>query len=252
MFIIQNTAFIPLRLSITDRHVSFYQDILKGKRINRIMLYSSSEDRAVCLPDDPDTMLSQVAELDELSLFLNLYDRTQNLFVSDFDMKNLLVATFPVNSFVEHLINREIDIEKSYIAANGILSSTVVGLIVFYQTKLLKPFSDTINGSVTITLNKTTDLVQDFKLSDYITNTLRGKFIRQIIVSDNDGLHNPAYLDILCRDGKRIDHLPLDFLRAASPKDFYFDMLDIDFENSYLRIRDMSADAGAINLTFIY
>lgn len=255
MFIIQNTACVPVVVNSNDRRVSIFKETLKDRRINKIMLFSSDEDSTALSPTIPDQMVSQVNELDTLSLFLTLVDKDKKVFINELDLRTQIIDTYRNNRFVELLINRTLDLDQSFINFKGDanVNGAYIPLIFFYQKNSLKPFSDMINGSVTVRYNPS-KAWEDILLSSALTNTLKGKLIKKIYVSGDNSLGgNPCgYLDLICCDGKHIENLPLDFLRSPAPKDIWFDQLDIDFEHSYFRQRSMFAPAKPLDITFIY
>ncbi|VBB45225.1 hypothetical protein TRIP_D300134 [uncultured Paludibacter sp.] len=255
MFIVQNTAYFPLTLIAEDRRANFSLDKLKGKRINKIMAYALVEDYPIDLPIRTGFSMLDFSEIGILSLFLNLTDIENNNFVEDYDFRSSLISTKDNNSFIELLINRILNFEQSFISFKGELRNNIITLplFFFYQTKKLKPFSDEINGSISVTYTPTQG-IEDIQLSSKLIHALQGKLIKKIYASgENSDITQPAgYLDLICRDGKHIENLPIDFLRTKSPKDLWFDLLDIDFEKSYYKHRSMDIPENALTLTFIY
>jgi hypothetical protein len=82
---------------------------------------------------------------------------------------------------------------------------------------------------------------EDFKLSDFVKNTLRGKKIKRIVYSGKGF----SYL-YLKNDNSLIDNIPCSSLLNLYSDDiaikgFLFDNMEIDFENSYFKRRGSGA-----------
>lgn len=245
MFIIQNLACLPLTITPEDKRSFIQRDMLKGKRINRILVYSGNRLQHAYSPID-GKQLSYLDTLDDLSLFVTLNDGKEN-FVEDFNLKNSLVTDFYKN-FCELNFNRKINLEHSFFSYKT--SDTVVDTYralayIFYQTEKNKDFDFEVNGSMTYRF-KTTQAFETIKLADFVDESLRGKRIKRIVPKSE----TTGYLDINCYDGKRIEHLPVSFLDGKDNKFFAFDKLNIDFENSTYK-NSYIAD-NDIHLTFIY
>ncbi len=246
MFIAQNIACQPIIISPNDRRASIEKENLKNKRINRIIMYSSDEDSPAFSPFTNE-MLAQAHEMDSLSLYLTLSDK-QNVFVTDFDLMDSLLTDYS-HRMIEILHNREIDLQKSFISYKideNINYRSILLAYYFYQTKKLSKFNDEINGSETIYFEPQTEF-EIIKFSKILNHTLKGKPIKNIIAGSGMG-----YLDITCYDGKRLEYIPVSFLREKETKSFWFDNLHIDFENSFYKNTGDGFNSRPVELTFIY
>jgi len=253
MTTIQNVACIQATINPSDKRISLNKDILRGKKILSIYIFSSTEDNVINSPYR-DEAITQVPEFDSVSLFLNLQDASGISFIKDLSFKNLMIDTESSYSqkYINYNINRVLDLDQSYISYKGSVSDPINILIyVFYQTENFSRINDEINGLVTFKM-PVVSAKQDIKLSDIVNFTLKGKKIKQMIISsDIYDSPIPGYLDLFMVKN-RIENLPACLLQYHSPKDFYFDNLDIDFEKSFFRNRTTSSIIIPFNITFIY
>jgi len=255
MFIIQNLACVPILLNREDHRTIFFKDVLKNKRVNKIMIYTGSPSGDVLSPYILYQTVSSYVFMDTLSLFLSLTDNKNKKFINDLNLRDFTIKTDHKNNFVEILINRVLDYNQSFVNwkvdTNG-FEKAYFPFYFFYQKQKLNSFSDEIKGSVTVQITPSAEW-EDIQLSTIINNILKGKFIKKIIYKPMSLVENAGYLDIVCKDGKHIENIPLDFLCIKSPKDFWFDLLDIDFEKSYYRNRrTLNEYIYTFSLTFIY
>ena len=248
---IQNLACIQAVISPSDKRISLNKDILRGKKILSLFVFSSTEDKTILSPYK-DEMIAQLGEIDSISLFANLFDNQGNSFLRDLSGSNFTIDTEFVynNSYNEYQINRVLDFDKSFISYKGTLSGEL-NLLVFvsYQTQNFSLYNDTVNGSVTIKLPITSE-IQDIRLSDVIHYTLKAKQIKEIIVKSYLGKPLLGYIDLFYKHG-RIENLPTTLLNNRTSKQIVFDNLEIDFEKSYFRHRVMG-DILDSYITFIY
>lgn len=226
---------------------------LDGRKINGILGYSSEGDQVVFSPFNMTEKLAQSSEIQYLSMFLNLYDENKNLLMRDFNLMNI-VSPSEKDEYMEIFINEKIDFENSFISYKNISNSDSVLLLlyVFYQTRRFNKWSDEINGSFTILLNS--DENGDvFKLSDYVNRTLSNHPVKRIMTNLNfDDMHC-GYLDLVGKNGERIEYLPLPFLNNFRRKKIFLDGIKIDFEKSFF-ISDPLENTleKPVSLTFIY
>lgn len=233
----------------------FTLDHLKidGRKINGILGYSSEGDQIVYSPFNMTEKLASTSEIQYLSMFLNLKDKNRNLLMHDFNLINI-VSPAEQDEYMDMYINEKIDFENSFISYKNMSNSDNVLLLIyiFYQTRRFNKWSDETNGSFTILL-KSDIQGYKFKLSDYVDRTLSNHPIKRIMTNlDYDNMHC-GYLDIVGKNGERIENLPLPFLNDYRRKKILFDGIKIDFEKSFF-ISDPLENTleYPISLTFIY
>ena len=225
MTIIQNVACIQATLNPSDKRINLNKDILRGKKINALYLFASTEDVVLTSPY-LDEQITQITEIEPVSMFLNLNDNLGNNFVKDYALANFTVLS-ELDFFLEYPINRILDIDHCFITYEGTAASPIKLLIyVLYQTQNFSKFTDEIYGSISVKLQITSEY-QDIKLSDIINQTLKGKQVKKIIATG----FTRGYLDIVSKHN-RLENFPAHFFELHSPKEFYLDNLDIDFEKS--------------------
>jgi len=243
--ILQNLACIEATINPSDKRILFNKDILRGKKIIGLYIYSSDEDRVILSPYNQNQIV-QVSEIDSLSLFLNLQDTNKQKFVKDYAHNN-----FSFNSmndhFIEHFFMKVIDIDNSYFTYKGDLTEPIKILIyVMYQTHNFIKFNDEVNGSITVEL-PINSAYQDIRLSDIINYSLKGKKISKIIVNGDTS----GYLDLVCKN-HTLNNIPASWLQINSTKAFYLDDVEINFEKSFFRQRSFTPVNEKSYLTFIY
>jgi len=247
---IQNLACIQATINPSDKRISLNKDVLRGKKILGLYLFSCTAGNKIKSPYK-DEFIALTSELHDISLFSNLQDIDGSLFIKDYSLENSILDTESAsnNKLIEYCINRLLDLDTSFISYKGSLASQITLMVyVLYQTENFEPITDEVNGSVTFRLPITSG-TQDIKLSDFVNYTLKGKAIKQILF-DNATLPLLGYLDIMHEHGK-IENVPVSTLQNRSPKEFVFDGVKIDFEKSFYRHRDMTAPTNAY-ITFIY
>ena len=246
---IQNCACLEFIITPNDSRVNIIKDILRGKKINSIYVFCSTDDNSAISPISNE-QISNSDDIRDVSLFYNLFDKYEKLFVKEFSLNNTILNTDD-DSFIEYTINRILDLDLSFInTKTQNLGGDVRFLIyVFYQTESKYLLNDEVNGSITIGI-KTNPLIeiQDFLLSDYINNDLKDKKIKQIRFDGDVS----GYIDIIGLNNRKLDNFPLQLLSIRSNKEFYFDPIEIDFEKSYFRKRSFEDDGKISYLTFIY
>jgi len=245
MTIIQNVECIDLICNPQDKFIPINSEVLRGKKILSIYVCGVPYNGPVTNPPRPKPFLD-LSLIKELGLYLNLFDIQGNNFIKSLSCDNLIVDPTDLN-FVELEINRVLDFDQcnlSYKAAPTITVPAKLRIYVMYQTHNFQPFSDEVNGSITFSLK-----MIDHSLSTVVGKTLDNKKIKKIIASENLGL-----LTLICKNNY-IDQLDTLFLKINSPKEFYFDNIEIDFEKSYYDQFPLSSTQQAHylqELTFIY
>lgn len=252
---IHNSISILATRKPNDSKIYFNADKIRGKKINAIRIFASTQDKVVLSPFSPE-MLIQLGEIGEQAMFLNVVDNAGNFCIKELPADYFTLDTefsdcmFPLN------INRIIDWDKTDITIKANPWSTgneafIFLIVVFYQNdnNVNYNIKDEINGSVTIektflSVNEE-PVFEDILLSKIIDRTLKNKRINQIIADkDSDG-----YLTLVTDKGT-FDNIPLALFFHRGIYQLYFDNIFIDFDRSYIKAR--SFFDTTIKLTFIY
>jgi hypothetical protein len=245
--ILQNIACIELNCDQSERRILFSKDIIRGKKIRSLFIFAGSEEQAIKNPYR-DELITSNSVLASASLFLNLVDDKGHPFVENLSFNQFMVTTEYLAIF-DLNINRVLNLDQCFISvkANELAEPIKLLMYVTYETHTPDSVKDEIHGSVTLQL-PITEAYQDIKLSDFMGFRLKNKHIRKITQNGS----NPFYLDMICTDGKRIENLPFTILNNFDPNEFYFDGVKIDYEHSYIRVRQYPALDGTTDITFIY
>lgn len=251
--IIQNALCVPFYVHKDNYRFTLDHEKIRNRKINGILGLSSEGDNLVYSPFNPDDQLASSQDIKNLSMFLNLTDIKKQLFVKNLDLRNIISP--PENSdYMEIFLNKNIDLENSYISYknNSNANNALILLYIFYQTRQFNKYSDLVNGSFTISMSMD-EAGFKFKLSDYVDRTLSALPIKRIIAHmDFDDL-NPGYLDIVSKNGERLEMIPLPFLNDLRQKQLFLDSVVIDFEKSFCySAKTKYTDENPITLTFIY
>lgn len=247
MKILQNLACLELTINPADNRVTFNKDILRDKKITSMYLFGSTED-VVLLSPFKEEMIAQVSEIDDLSMFLNLFDKVGKNFIHDLSHKLILLDTESgPTGIIEYEINRIIDFEKSYFFYKTAADSFHLLLYVLYQNQNFQKFTDDVNGSITVHIPITAEF-QDTALSEFIDFTLKGKKIKKIIPSGN----LRGFLNIVGVNNYTLENIPSILLADQSPKEFYLDGIEINFEKSFYLHRGNFIPGEDVHITFIY
>lgn len=246
MTIIQNVVCLPITIDPSSHSILFKKDILRDKKIKSLLMFASDDEQTAVNPYN-DEALSQFVDLMNLSMYLNLEDANKNLFIKDFSFENSLMSPSLFLNF-EIEINRILNLDNCNIVVSTPTIPNPIDflLYVFYQTENFHTYNDEVNGLVTIEF-PITDIFEDIKLSTLVNETLKGRKIKKIIFR---GSTSTIYLDIVAKN-KRIENLPVVLLGVKNTKEFVFDDIEIDFENSFLKMRS-SLNDGNGQLIFIY
>lgn len=251
--IIQNALCVPFYLHKDNYRFSLDNEKIRNRKINGILGLSSEGDQLVANPFNENELLSSSQDIINLSMFLNLTDDKKKLFIKNLDLRNI-VSPPEASDYLEIFLNKHIDLENSFISYKNYSNQNdaLILLYIFYQTRPFNKYSDLVNGSFTISMQPT-EPSHKFKLSDYVDRTLADKPIKRIITQMNYDDLNCGYLDIVGKNGERLEMLPLVYLNDYRSKQILFDGIKIDFEKSFC-ISDYyyNGDEYPITLTFIY
>lgn len=240
MTIIQNVACIDLICNPSDKKINFDAEILHGKKIKTILVCGINYTGPIYNPPKPLEFMSP-ALIKSIGLYMNLTDIKGNQFLSDFAGDNFVVDIFDPN-FIEYEIDRVLDFTHcffTYKVTPNITMPAKIRVYVFYQTENFTPFTDEINGTFTAKVKGYQKLINS------VGKNLDNKKIKKIISNGAVGK-----LDLICKN-KRIEKLNTFFFENNTPKEFYLDNLEIDYEKSTFSQTGLNINYDQF-LTFIY
>ena len=227
MQILQNVDMLELQFSPYDREVKFITDKLRNKKIQAIYVCGVPNLGPIFYPPKPNPNLSP-EELKNISLYLNIYDVNGQLIVKELSTDNLFID-YTNESYINWNINRLIDFEKSsffYRSVADITRKAKIRIFIAYQTQNFATFNDEISGSKTIFFDKNDSFSM---LDQFVGYSLRDKKIKKIHTNFHGGLFLKGM------DGRNLDLISELFFKSDSPKEFYLDPIEIDFEKSQIR-----------------
>lgn len=251
--IIQNALCVPFYLHKDNYRFSLDNEKIRNRKINGILGLSSEGDQLVANPFNENELLSSSQDIINLSMFLNLTDDKKKLFIKDLNLRNI-VSPPELPEYMEIFLNKHIDLENSFISYKNYSNKNdaLVLLYIFYQTRQFNKYSDLVNGSFTISMGMD-EVGFKFKLSDYVDRTLSDKPIKRIITQMNYDDLNCGYLDLVGKNGERLEMLPLVYFNDYRSKQVLLDGIKIDFEKSFcIAAKDKLTHTNPITLTFIY
>lgn len=265
--IIQNLACFEIRINTKSKRVYMDEDILQGKEIEQIFFYAGNEDRNLITPfappySDVEEYISSVGNIDQLGIFANLFEPDgahfcKNLFVEN----NLIDSEYiyyenQIKHYIELNINRILDTQKSYLSTFITGTDSVfdfkVLMYVLYKTRPVTLRNNIITGSYTVDVPLISDkIIEDIKLSNVVDFALRKYPVKKIIAHKPYPYNlTPAFLYLKAKNSL-VENMPIDLISFNGTKEYYFDNLLIDFEQSYFKKRGSSSDDPQ-KLTFIY
>ena len=240
MQIIQNSACLILTCNAAERTVYLNSEIVRGKKISSMYLFASNAVQY----STPTTAepLATLLEVGALSISMNAKDIDGNVIVKEYNSANFILGSEPTDTHTEWEIDRVIDWNNTNFNFKATNSNAIfkIPLIVFFQTEQLAPFTDEVNGTISLPITAVGDT--DIKLVDLLGDTLKNKCIKKIIASPT----TYGYLHLVTDKGL-VENIPTRFLQCTGLKSFCFDNLKIDAEKSFFRNRGLSTN---INLTF--
>lgn len=250
---IQNIACVNVALNEANNRYKLTKDIISGKAIQSMFVFGQGNDY-VPLSPFTNVELTETGDINKLSLFLNLFDKEGNHFVKDYLLSNFNYSfdnLFPPDFFA----NRQIDIDQSYISIlnnDNVYYPVNFLLYVIYDTNKREYINRVVSGSKTIEISFSAN-IEDKKLSDLINYDIRDKQIKKISVHSLVSDIAPIYFDIVCKNGYRLENVPINFFRRIAEKEIYLNNIIIDPENSFLRLRNSGVEIEFSNhISFIY
>ena len=233
-----------------DSKIYFNADKIRGKKINAIRIFSSTQDKAILSPFSTN-MLAMLDEIDEKAMFLTVIDNVGKTCIKELPADYFQIDTeFSDRIFPLH-INRIVDWDRTEITIKSSPWNTgneefIFLIVVFYQNDNNAHYNikDEVNGSVTIQYTSLSGY-EDILLSKIIDRTLRNKRINQIIADE----YSVGYITLVTDKGT-FDNMPLALFYYRGIYQLFFDNIFIDWDRSYIKARNF--DTTNIKLTFIY
>ena len=253
--IIQNLTCFELTINRNNQRYYFDEDLLHGKKVTGIFFLFGSEDHTTKSPlydNDGYFLSSRDILLDgAFDCFLTAFDKKGKKFISSLDIIPLIRSTDDMwdnqniryNRFIELPLNREIDANQTYLTARLHKDNEEIKVLVYvlYETHDISLTNELITGSVSIEIPIVEGRI-NYVLNEFIDNDLlRGNRIKQIKCGND---HTFSYLYLKCKKNfiENIPMMPL--VKADTTKEFWFDNLEIDFDQSYLKYRETHVPQG--------
>ncbi|VBB45180.1 hypothetical protein TRIP_D300112 [uncultured Paludibacter sp.] len=226
MLLIQNLHCIPL--SFKGKNIKIpLEKSLEGKFLHSCFVLSSEEDCVIFSPYKNE-MLTQLFDNEHLHFFLSLNDETKKHEINNafFSIKNYNVKFSPFK------INKEIDTEKSFFFSESTFENAGANTSLYFTwgEKEKKYFDKKISEQAEFQLTKNANTVTF--LNEFVNSELlKGKKIKKIGCKINES-YSPAYLDIICKDGRKMEYIPASLLQLPDEFEIFFDNIEIDLEKS--------------------
>lgn len=226
MFLIQNLSCYPI--SFKGKEVQLpLNNSLENKFLQACFVLSSHEDCVIFSPHK-DEMLTQLFDNEHLHFSISINGKTKKheLNSAFLGIKNYNVEFTPLK------INKKIDTEKSFFFSESEFENAGANTSLYF----------TWGDEGKITFNKNTSESAEFQitknantitfLSEFVDeNVLKGKKIKKIRCKTNDS-YSPAYLDLVCKDERRMEYIPAVLLQLPDEFEIFFDDIEIDLEKS--------------------
>ena len=258
--IIQNLACFEVKIDAKSGRFYFNEDILQDKCINTIWLFFSNQDAAIRSPfsvSEDDDPLSSIEDVEFGSgLYLNVTEPSGKEYIKNLAFPNLAIDSeaplYPNVSYAEIHIGRKIDARKSYFNAFIPELQDIFTMLMFvsYDTKPQSINHSNTRGSFTAEIPIPRDKeIYSARLSDYIPREYQKLKIKQILFSNADTY---SYLNIKA-DGAFVENIPGALLfNKGTTKNVFFDLLNIDYEESFLLYRGFAGATEKEIITFLY
>lgn len=255
--LIQNMACIEVNLDPNSHRFYFNEDKIKGiDKIDSIILFFDNynpihpKDKirnpfSTIYPDINNELTSS-SLLDKDGLYLNIAnDKSEivsNLFFQHLNGSSALKNVLFLN------LNRKIDVSKSFFSYNTNVPIRFLCYITYFTKHIKTIIESPISGSFSADIQiDTTKTFQDIKLSNIIPLQRKNLKIRKI---SSSGSYSFLYLV-----GKEnlIENIPFKwFGEKNSNSEILLDDIEIDFEQSYFKFRNLNPSDRKFTLTFYY
>lgn len=250
MFLIQNLSCFPLFFKGKDVKIPFEKGELEGKFLQSCFVLSSEEDCVILSPFN-GLMVTQLFDNEHLHFYLSLVNEQQKsvlerAFLNDafFSIRNYNVKFSPLR------INSGLDSEKSFFSSQSEFENAEANTLIYFtwgnnQEESSSPkISQKASFEIAVKDNTSTPLAE---LVDM--DKLAGRKIKKIECVINES-YSPAYLDIFCKDGRRMSYVPASLLQLPDEHEIYFDDVEIDWEKSRFLVPTFNEKDYRYTLTF--
>lgn len=226
MFLIQNLVCIPVFFRGKDIQVALDKS-LESKYLQSCFVLSSEEDCVIFSPYKNE-MLTQLFDNEHLHFFISINDenKKQEINSAFFSIRNYAVKFTPFK------INKKINTKKSFFFSESTFENAGANSSLYFSwgEKEEKYFDKKISETTEFQITKNANTVTF--LSEFIDKRiLDGKNIKKINCKVN-GSYSPAYLDLVCKDGRKMEFVPASLLQLPDVFEIFFDDIEIDLEKS--------------------
>lgn len=230
MFLIQNLSCISV--SFKGKSIEIPLDKSLDKKFIRKCFVLSSQEDCVIFSPHKDEMLTQLFDNEHLHFSLSINDKTKK---HDLNSAFLGIRNYNIE-FSPLKINKKVHTEKSFFFSESSFENAGANTSLYFtwgekEKKLFdKKISETAEFQITKNANTITFLNEfvDEKI-------LKEKKIKKIRCKIDES-YSPAYLDLVCKDGRKMEYVPAVLLQLPDEFEIFFDNVEIDLEKSRLLV----------------
>lgn len=244
MFLIQNLACIPI--SFKGKNIEIPVDkSLDGKFIQKCFVLSSNEDCVIFSPYKTE-MLTQLFDNEHLHFFLSINNNTKHEINSAF----FSIRNYNVN-FSPFKVNQKINTETSFFYSESTFENAGANTSLYFSWGEKRTYFDKkTSGKAEFQLTKNANTTTF--LSEFVDERiLKGKKIKKIRCKIDES-YSPAYLDLVCKDGRKMEYIPAVLLQLPDEFEIYFDDVEIDWEKSRFLIPTFNEKKYLYQFAFIW
>ena len=244
MFLIQNLTCILVSFKGKNIEIPFDKS-LNGKFIQQCFVFSSEEDCVIFSPYKNE-MLTQLFDNEHLHFFFSINDKSKKHEINSafFSIRNYNVK------FAPFIINKKLNTEKSFFFSESTFENAGANSSLYFTwgEKNKRYFSK--KTSETAEFQLTNNANTETFLSDFVDKKiLDGKKIKKIRCKINES-YSPAYLDLICKDGRKMEFVPASLLQLPDEFEIFFDEIDIDLEKSRFLIPTFNEKEYTYQISF--
>ena len=240
---LQNVACFEINVPVGKNIIPFEHINLKGKVIQSVYLFSSTEDVLMFSPSG-STQITPLDETGPYGIFLSMTDNENNEFIWDYSSGNFTIFS-ELDHYLPYSINRKIDWAKSNLTTIIPDDAMQFNLLMYilFENGYSEDNSDqkVVSKTVQLLINKD---IQDFCLIDYFPE-LTDKTLAGISVAGRC----PGYFDLF-GPHNRLENVPAHFFEIKSFKDFQIVPMKIDLNQSFYLHRSFSHEPFSITLSY--
>ncbi|MFV0470988.1 MAG: hypothetical protein ACK5L7_02975 [Paludibacteraceae bacterium] len=219
---------------------------LDNKKVHECFVLSSEEDCVILSPSNNE-MITQLFDNEHLHFFLEINKKDKcEINSAFFSIKNYNVRLDPFR------INRKIDVQKSFFVSESNFENAGANTLLYFNWGREKEgdFDTDISGE------KEFLLVRDANTVTFLNDIadidiLKDKKIKRITCIINES-YSPAYLDIVCKDGRKMEYIPASLLQLPDEFDIFFDNIEVDVEKSRFLIPTFNEKEYRYKITFMW